>query len=67
VAELRKRGVLRAAELYADACTRLSVFIEGAPDGNSVKWSESFRNEYDKKLMEMEGARQLLLMLARKL
>jgi hypothetical protein len=37
------------------------------PDGNSAKWPESFRCEYDKKLMEMEGARQLLLMLARKL
>jgi hypothetical protein len=31
VPELRKRGVLRAAELYAEACNRLSVFIEGAP------------------------------------
>jgi hypothetical protein len=64
---LRKRGVLRAAELYAEACNRLSEFVKEAPAAPSSQWAEAFRAEYDKCLAEVEGAKMLLLMLARKL
>jgi hypothetical protein len=64
---LRQRAVLRAAELYADACNRLSVYVAGAPKQHSSGWSETFREEFDKRINEVEGAKRLLLMLAKKL
>lgn len=64
---LRKRGVLRAAELYAEACNRLSKLVEDAPAAPSSEWAATFRAEFDECLMECEGAKALLLQLARKL